>query len=402
MKKKLISTISGEEYPFDQLEEFAENGESLEVKMENISKAKVRKGDHLFKRYGEFLPFNNLDEKISLGEGNTPLLVADKELNQYAGLSDIYLKNETLNPTWSFKDRGSLACMMMSKEMGETVTATISTGNMGNSIAAYGARAGVKVVVFVPEYTPREKIRAMSIHGARVIKVKAPDYSLMKKKTLEMAKDLDLRIVSGNGPIRIEGYKLTAFELFEQLHGEIPDYIAVPTSACGHIRGIFKGFRELKEAGYIRTLPKMIIVQAENNAPIVKAIEEGKDDVIPFQNFHTVAEAITTGNPMGGRELIVKAKQYNWLAQSVTEDQIIESQQVLAKSGFFVEPASATALAAVKDLKNNGEIEKHAKVVLMLTGSGMKDFDVFQYYDFRVNESTLDSLKSEVENLMES
>ncbi len=400
MNKKLISTLSGEEYPFNRIEEFADNGESLEVKIDNLSKARVRKHDRFYKRYSDFLPFDVNKEDLSMGEGNTPLLLADRKLSDFTGLSNFYLKNETLNPTWSFKDRGSMTCMLMSREMGEKVTATISTGNMGNSIAAYGARAGIKVIVFVPQYTPEEKIRAMSIHGAKVIKVYAPDYSEMKKQVLDMAKELKLRIVSGNGPIRVEGYKLTAFELYEQFQGAIPDYIAVPTSACGHIRGIYKGFRELKEAGFIRKLPKMIVVQAENNAPVVRGIEEGKEDVVPFENFHTVAEAITTGNPMGGKEIVVKASENGWLAQSVSEDEIIEAQKVLAKSGFFVEPASATSLYAVRKLREKGKIRSNEKVVIMLTGSGLKDSEIFSHHDFKPFESNLEKLRGDIQKLI--
>ena len=127
--------------------------------------------------------------------------------------------------------------------------ATISTGNMGHSIAAYAANAGLRAVVFVPPFAPQEKVMAMAMHGAHVIKVAAPDYAQMKNTVLGLAGRLKLRIVSGNGPIRVEGYKLTAFEMFEQMGGEVPDFVAVPTSACGHIRGIFKGYRELQAAG---------------------------------------------------------------------------------------------------------------------------------------------------------
>jgi threonine synthase len=402
MEKKLISTLSGIEYPFERIEEFADNEESLEVQIGNLSRARVRRGDHFFKRYADFLPFESLDATISMGEGNTPLVQADSKLVDFTNISGLFLKNETLNPTWSFKDRGSLACVLMSKEMGENITATISTGNMGNSIAAYGARAGMKVIVFVPDYTPREKIMAIGIHGATIMKVKAPDYSEMKKQTLQMANDLGLRIVTGNGPMRVEGYKLTAFELYEQMAGNIPDYIAVPTSACGHIRGIFKGFRELKEAGFIRKLPKMIIVQAQNNAPIVKAIQEKKSDIVPFENFHTIAEAITSGNPMGGKEIIEKAYEHDWLAETVSEEEIKEAQKVLAASGFFVEPASATSLFAVKKLKEKGAIGKNEQVVLMLTGSGLKDSEVFGDIKLPLFNSTQENLKNDINDLLKS
>jgi threonine synthase len=188
-----------------------------------------------------------------------------------------------------------------------------------------------------------------------------------------MAKEHNLRIVSGNGPIRTEGYKSEAFEIYEQLGLDVPEYIAIPTSACGHIRGVFKGFKELLEAGYIKRLPKMVVVQAQNNSPIVSAIKSGKDRIIPFSNFHTIAEAITSGTPQGGDEIVQKANQYGWLAEDVTEEEIIESQRLLAGEGLFVEPASATSLAAVKKLHASGLIKSSDRVVLILTGSGLKD-----------------------------
>jgi len=396
MKKniKLVSTITNREYPFERIEEFADNGESLEVQIDGLEKAKIKDGKFLWERFIDFLPFSKIDESISLGEGNTALIKADKKLLDFVELDNLYLKNETQNPTWSFKDRGSLACIAMAKEMAETITATISTGNMGSSISAYGAKAGIKVIVFVPEFTPKEKVMAMGIHGATVMKIIAPDYSEMKKLVLSLAKKLNLRIVSGNGPIRVEGYKMTSFEMFEQMNKEVPDYIAIPTSACGHIRGIFKGYKELKQAGIIDKIPKMIVVQAHNNSPIVSAIKEGKKQIIPFSNFHTVAEAITTGNPMGGDEIIDKAYKYGWLAEDVTEEEIIESQKRLAESGYFVEPASATSLYAIKKLREIGKIEKDACVVMILTGSGLKDSEVLKYHKANVSEVKLENVES--------
>ena len=325
---------------------------------------------------------------------------AGGRLKSFTGIEHLSLKNETQNPTWSFKDRGSLACIFMAQEMGEPTTATISTGNMGHSIAAYAARAGLKALVFVPEFAPREKLMAMTIHGATVIKVHAPDYALMKKTVLGLAKEFNLRIVSGNGPIRAEGYKLTAFELYEQMRGQLPDYIAVPTSACGHIRGLFKGFRELLAAGLIPRPPRMIVVQAANNSPIVSAIKQGVKQVIPFSNFHTVAEAITTGNPMGGDEIIAKAYEHGWLAEEAAEAEILEGQRVLAQAGWFVEPAAATTLCAVKKLRAAGRIAAGESVVLMLTGSGLKDLDALKHQPFNVIESNLDHVRRDLKQAL--
>lgn len=400
MSRTLISTLTGLQYPFERLEEFADNGESLEVALPGIEHARPRPGVHLWERFAEFLPFKTPDASVSLGEGNTPLMPAGQRLKAFTGLARLLLKNETQNPTWSFKDRGSLACLFMARELGETTTATISTGNMGHSIAAYAARAGVRSLVFVPGFAPAEKLLPAALHGATIVKVRAPDYALMKKTVLGLARDFHLRIVSGNGPIRVEGYKLTAFEMWEQMRGEAPDFIAVPTSACGHVRGLFKGYRELQAAGRTRRLPRMIVVQAANNSPIVSAIKRGLRHVVPFSNVQTVAEAITTGNPMGGDELIDKAARHHWLAEDVSEDEILESQRLLAQEGWFVEPAAATVLGAVRKLRLAGAIASGASVVLMLTGAGLKDLDALKRRPFKPFDSRLETLRRDLETLL--
>lgn len=394
----LVSTLSRTKYPLDRLEEFADNGESLEVAIGDLKNAKIRPGRHIWRRFRDFMPFG-FEESLSLGEGNTPLVTA-KRLSDFTGIRHLLLKNETQNPTWSFKDRGSLACVSMARFCNESVTATISTGNMGNSIAAYGAKAGLRTLVFVPDFTSTQKILAMGIHGAHVIKVHALDYSAMKESVSELASRFRVRIVSGNGPIRAEGYKLTAFEMWEQMEGRVPDYIAVPTSACGHARGLIKGYRELLTVGLIDSLPKLIIVQARNNSPIVSAIKQGKNHVIPFKNVSTVAEAIATGNPMGGDELILKAFASGWLAEDVTEAEILIGQQEFARSGYFVEPAAATSLIAVQKLHGAGRIPADSTVVLMLTGSGMKHFDVFRHYNFKPIECAEEDLPSAITGLL--
>ncbi|NPV06114.1 MAG: threonine synthase [Syntrophaceae bacterium] len=397
--KRLLSTISGQAFPFERIEEFADNGESLEVSIDGLAGARVRPGRHLWERFADFMPVA-IDGDLSLGEGNTPLLPAGEALCRHTGIRRLLLKNETVNPTWSFKDRGSLTTIAMARLMGETVTATISTGNMGNSIAAYAAHAGIRAVVFVPRYAPPEKIRAIAIHGASVVRVSGADYSVMKRTILGMAPGLNLRVVSGNGPIRTEGYKLEAFEMVEQLEGGVPDFIAVPTSACGHIRGIFKGYRELLEAGIINRLPRMIVVQAANVNPLVSAIREGRDRVVPVTGKRTVAEAITSGDPPGGDEIVQKARQYGWLAEDVPEEEILDAQRRLAGAGYFVEPAAAAPLAAARKLRASGQIGEEHSVVLMLTGSGLKDMSAVARQHLEVIESDLSNLRCDVERIL--
>jgi len=399
--KRLLSTISGQAFPFERIGEFADNGESLEVAIDGLDGARVRPGRHLWERFADFLPVV-IDRDLTLGEGDTPLLPAGKALSRFTGIRRLLLKNETVNPTWSFKDRGSLTVIAMARQMGETVTATISTGNMGHSIAAYGAHAGIRAVVFVPHYAPPEKIRAMAIHGAAVVRVTAADYSAMKRAVLGLAPGLNLRVVSGNGPVRAEGYKLAAFEMFEQLEGGVPDFIAVPTSACGHIRGIFKGYRELLAAGLTDRLPRMIVVQAANVNPLVSAIREGRDRVVPVTGKQTVAEAITSGDPPGGDEIVLKARQFGWLAEDATEEEILDAQRRLAASGYFVEPAAAAPLAAARKLRASGKIGEEDSVVLMLTGSGLKDMGVVARQRLEVIESDLPDIRRHVGKILAS
>lgn len=368
--------------------------------MPHIRSARVRPGSQIAERFGEFLPFEAPDLECSLGEGNTPLVRAGRRLAEVTGIRNLFLKNETQNPTWSFKDRGSLTCVWMAREQGEHVLATISTGNMGHSIAAYAARVGMRAIVFVPEFATREKLGAMSIHGASIVRVHAPDYSVMKRRILDLAGRMGLRIVSGNGPIRAEGYKLTAFEIFEQMRGSVPDFVAVPTSACGHCRGLFKGFRELRDAGLTQVLPRMIVVQAANNAPIVTGIERGLDHIVPFSNVRTVAEAITTGNPPGGDEIVRKAKEFGWPAVAVTEEEILDGQRLMARSGYFVEPAAATTLHAVRKLAERGTLAPDASVVLMLTGSGLKDLEALTHHEIRVIDTDVDEVEKQLASLL--
>lgn len=393
--RTLVSTITGKQFPFEKRAEFTETGESLEVRIQGIDRAKVRHGETVWERFADFFPFE-FRQASSLGEGGTPLLLSH-QLAEYVGVDSLFLKNETLNPTWSFKDRGSLACVLMAQEMGERHLAVISTGNMGASIAAYGARASLRSLIFIPPHCPEEKIQSMAIHNAAIFRVHAPDFGLMKKRLLELSESLGIRMVSGNGPIRVEGYKSSAFELYEQFGRSIPDFIAVPTSACGHIRGIFKGFKELFEARLIDRLPRMIIVQAARNSPLVSAFKQGKKEPIPFTDIHTVATAITTGNPLGGGEILDKASTHNWLAEDVSEEEILLGQALLGRSGFFVEPSSATSLLAIKKLVLAGKIRREESVVMVLTGSGLKDREGLRRQPINLIDSRLETIEEDIQ-----
>jgi len=368
-----IITVDRSEYlSIDSLSEFGSKNQATEVELYNIEKARILSGNTIQERFKHFFHFE-IKEELSLGEGYSPLIKSRGAIAKLLHHNSIYLKNETTNPTWSFKDKGSWAMSHHTLALGEKLMATVSTGNMGNSTAAYASRAGFESLVIVPSYASMDKIKAASIAGANILSVNTNNFSNMKKWLADWAPKNNLRLSSGNNPIRVEGYKLTAFNLFEQFNGNLPDYIAIPTSACGHIRGVFKGFVELKKAGYIETLPKMIIVQASGNAPLVNALEKGmnKPDIVDKPN--TIASAITTGNPLGGEEIIEKAFKHNWLFEKVSEEEILEGQKLLAQEGIFVEPSAATLPYAIKKLIDADKIHKNESVVMVLTGGGLKD-----------------------------
>lgn len=394
--KPYLRTVDGKEtLDFNSLQEFGSKGQALEVYMPWIPAVQIKPGASVIQRFSNFFPFEKIYGEVSLGEGETPLLPATEGLKELIGIQQLFLKNETVNPTWSFKDRGTWAALQMAKNEGETVSATVSTGNMGNSTAAYCARSGIEAMIIVPHYTSMNKIKAASLHGAKILKVQTNNYSDMKAMLALEAPKAGIRVTSGNNPIRVEGYKLTAFEIYEQFGGQVPDYIAIPTSACGHIRGVFKGFFELKQAGLIMKLPKMVILQAENNAPLVNALKEGKPYPLTVEKPDTIASAITTGNPLGGEEIIAKANLHNWLYESVSEEEIIEGQKELAKAGFYVETATATVVYGLKKLAS--KIKETETVVAILTGSGLKD--TFGETDLtNVSEMNDEGLKSFVTN----
>lgn len=363
-KGVLKSTGNKETYPVSDLREFAETGHALEVNIEGIANAQIKKqiGTKTFERYLDFLPFNKLISN-DLGVGNTPLIQVS---------SNLYYKNETANPTWSFKDRGSWAITELALQLGESRLLTVSTGNMGNSTAAFGAANNLATKVIVPANASIEKIQSAILSGAEVIKVETKDFSQMKKSLALWAPEQKLRLTSGNNPIRVEGYKTTAFEIFEQLQF-VPDYISIPSSACGHIRGVFKGFQELTLAGITNKIPKMIVLQAEGNNPLVNAIQKNLSQIEPIKSPKTIASAITSGNPQGGQQILDLAKKYHWLAEEVNDKEILEGQIEMAKQGFFVEPASATSYYALKKLEQKGLLNSGHKIVSILTGGGLKD-----------------------------
>jgi threonine synthase len=341
-------------------------------------------------RYKAFFPFETLDPKVSLGEGMTPL-VSSSALAARAGISRMFLKNESQNPTWSFKDRGTVAGVQHALKLGIRRIGTVSTGNMAPSVAAYGSRAGLETFVLVNDSIPKEKLSPIGIYGAHLIKV-AGDYGRLYHESLRIGQEQDIYFINSDAPMRVEGSKTIAFEICEQLAFDMPDFVVVPTSAGGNLRGIAKGFREFLRAGLIHRLPRMVAAQAGGCSPIVKAFEGGRLEISREEAPRTIAHAIENPLPPSGNEVLRILRKEEGLAVSVTEASILEAQSTLAKEGFFVQPASAVGYAAVLKLAEAGTIKKEDRVVVILTGSGLK-------YTAALDRHTLEEETCALENL---
>ena len=342
-------------------------------------------------RYLDFLPLAKFNPAFSLGEGGSPLQPLTRLAKKFR-LPNLYAKNEAMNPTGSFKDRGSVVAVQKAKSLGFKTVGTISTGNMAGSTAAYAAKAGLRSVIFVKEDTSREKILAAAVFGARVIKVRG-EYSALFRKSFEVGRTHGIDFANSVDPYRIEGYKVTGFEIFEQLGRRAPDLVIVPVSAGGHLIGLLRGFHNLQEAGYLGKRPRFVGVQAKGCAPVARAFERGTGRILPFPRPRTVAHAISNPNPPGGNLVLKLIAENGGRMTSVSDEEILRSQRLLAEEeGIFCDPASATTLAAVLRLARTSPFAGRERIILVITGSGLKTLEDLDPATLDIHEADLDRL----------
>ncbi|ASJ05284.1 threonine synthase [Thermococcus barossii] len=352
---RLVCSICGKTY--DEPVQRCECGEPVEFEPFN---AEPYIGKTVWERFWDFWPVEPALE-LSLGEGDTPLVRS--KLGEEFGVR-LYLKNEMVNPTWSFKDRGTFLAMSYALKAGYRAVGTVSTGNMAASVSAYASRFGLEAKILVSESAGDEKLKAVSVYGGDVIRVRG-DYGKLYFESLKLGERLGVYFINSDNPFRIEGYKGIAFEIAEEL---TPDYVLIPTSSGGLFRGIAKGFIELYESGLIEELPRLIAVQTEGCSPICRAFKGGKERIERFDNPKTIAEAIANPYPPSGNAVLKLLREFGWGCVSVSDGEILEAQRKLAHEGLFVQPASATGVAALRKL----DLPEGAKVVSILTGSGLR------------------------------
>lgn len=359
---------------------------------------KTPKKGCIFERYAPFYPYLKIDPALSLGEGQTSLLRSN-QINEKIGLKDLFFKNETQNPTWTFKDRGTAFSVQNASSLGYRRLGTLSSGNMGASVAAFGSRARMDTFILLKANAPREKIDALTVYGAKAIQVSG-NYGEAYYRALEIGKVFDIYISISDDPMRIEGYKSLAFEVYEQLECEAPDYVALPVGSGGLCRGILKGFEELHEAGFIHKVPRFIGVQTQGCSPTVDAYEKGNDRIEYFEDALTLDHVLENPYPASGNQVIRKIRSNEGVLLKVSNKEILEAELLLAKEGIFAQPASATALAGLVRAVERGLVPVDAQVVTVVTGSGLKYPPILKEFDLPVISTSLDELTPTVEALI--
>ncbi|MBL7070959.1 MAG: threonine synthase [Candidatus Omnitrophica bacterium] len=322
----------------------------------------------VIERYKKYLPVGKDTPVITLNEGDTPL-IRTPYLDELAGGDvELYVKYEGLNPTGSFKDRGMTMAVSKALEEGSKAVMCASTGNTSASASAYAARAGMKCVVLIPEGSiALGKLAQALIHGAQVIAIKGNfDDALMLVR--EITDKYPITLVNSLNPFRIEGQKTGAFEICDAFGGKAPDYHVIPVGNAGNITAYWKGYKEYKEKGIIKSLPKMVGFQAEGAAPIVKGHIVKKPQ--------TIATAIKIGNPASWEQAVAARDESGGAIDMVSDDEILNAYKILAqKEGVFVEPASAASVAGLLKYSKKGYFKKKSKIVCIVTGHGLKDPD---------------------------
>jgi len=329
-------------------------------------------------RYREVLPVESDDNIVSLGEGWTPLLAA-RRLGEKVGIRELYIKDESQNPTQSFKARGMAAAVSMAKELGATKLAVPSAGNAAGALAAYAARAGLECFIFMPRDTPRANVVECEQTGAHVTLMDG----LITDCGAEVGRRKDAEgwfdVSTLKEPYRVEGKKTLGYELGEQMNWELPEVIIYPTGGGTGLIGMWKAFDEMERMGWIGAKrPRMVTVQADGCAPIVRAFEEGKRFAVEFPNAATTASGLRVPKAIGDFLILDAIRASGGMAVSVTDDELIAATgEIGAAEGIFCAPEGAACLPALRKLIDRGEVKPEERVVLFNTGAGVKYLESF-------------------------
>ncbi len=329
-------------------------------------------------RYREVLPLEDDRNKLTLGEGMTPLLKAER-LGAQLGLSNLFIKDEGVNPTGSFKARGMAVAISMAKELGAQKLAVPSAGNAAGALAAYAAKAGLPAFIYMPNDTPRANIVECQQTGAQVTLIDGLITDCGKIIAERKQAEGWFDVSTLKEPYRVEGKKTMGYELAEQFNWELPDVILYPTGGGTGLIGMWKAFDEMERMGWIGAhRPRMITVQAEGCAPIVKAFATGATAGVDVPDAHTVAAGLRVPKAVGDFIMLDILRKSGGTAVSVTDDELIAAvKEIGSAEGIFAAPEGAACLPALKRLLADGDVRMDDRVVIFNTGCGLKYLEAF-------------------------
>jgi len=350
-------------------------------------------------RYFELLPISQQSEIVDLGAGYTILHRAQR-LAKQLGLKHLYIKDDTVNPTYSFKDRPASVAVSKALEFKASAVGCASTGNLAAAMAAHSAKVGVPCYIFMPFDIELNKIIQASIYGAQIIGVQGT-YDDANRLAVQAAEAYDWAFANINiRPYYVEGSKTLAYEVCEQLNWDTPDHVIVPTASGALLCAISKGFREFQRLDLIdENRVRISCAQPHGCSPIVSAFNSESQEVSPVENPKTIAKSLAIGEPGDGAYALKEISASGGFAESATDAEIVEAIQLLAKTeGIFAEPAGGVTIGVLRKLVELGEIQPDEKVVCYITGNGLKAAEAVSDYITKpiVIEPTLRSLETAV------
>ena len=325
-------------------------------------------------RYFELLPITDKSNIVSINAGMTPLVKAEK-LGKEIGLNNLYIKNDSVNPTFSFKDRPAGVAVSKAKEFGLGSVGCASTGNLASATAAHAAKADLPCYIFAPSDIEHAKIAQALSYGPHYIAVDGT-YDDANRIAAQVGDSKGVGIVNINmRSYYVEGSKTLAYEVAEQLNWQVPDQLIVPTGSGAMLNAICKGFEELETVSLVNQVSQMHMncAQANGCAPIVTAFKKNSTDVVPVESPDTVAKSLAIGDPGDGRYVLKRLKQFNGIAEESNNKEILDAILLLAKTeGIFTEPAGGVSVAVLKKMVEQGKIDKNEITVCYVTGNGLK------------------------------
>jgi len=326
-------------------------------------------------RYFELLPIVDKNCIVNIHAGFTPLQHAEELGTHIGNLKNLFIKNDSVNPTFSFKDRPAGVAISKAREIKLKAVGCASTGNLASATAAHAAKARLPCFIFAPSDIEKVKIAQALSYGAKFVAVDGT-YDDANRVASIIGDSKGIGIVNINmRPYYVEGSKTLAFEVAEQLNWQVPDHLIIPVGSGAMLNAICKGFEELHEIGLIGDVSNLKVTAAQPHgcAPIVDAFKNNSSEIVPVERPDTIAKSLAIGDPGDGIYVLRRLKQYGGLAEEATDNEIIDGIMTLARTeGIFTEPAGGVSIAVLKKLVDDGFIEKDEKVVCYVTGNGLK------------------------------